>query len=189
MWGATASASAALTLALPNTGRFTFYQYFWQQPLQLEDSIQLGNTALGEVGMTFSVSKQMREQDPLRRMISDVAGRLLNDESLTRRERVVVEEILDGTWRVASDGPFVSSGKEKQSQPSATSSKLGLGVLRSYREVLSKMFERAIVRARTMDEADVERPINRDILNHVLAAILGVLTGVLLIAAVAAILR
>ena len=139
--------------------------------------------------MTFPVSKQMREQDPLRRMISDVAGRLLNDESLTRRERVVVEGILDGTWRIASDGSFISSEKEKQSQPSATSSKPGLGVLSSYREVLSELFERAIVRARTMDEAEVETPINRDILNHVLAGVLGALTGILLIVAVAAILR
>ena len=139
--------------------------------------------------MTFPVSKQMREQDPLRRMISDVAGRLLNDESLTRRERMVVEGILDGTWRVASDEPFVSSGKEKQSQPSATSSKPGLGVLRSYREALSEMFERAIVKAKTMDETDVERPINGTILEHFLAGVLGVLTSVLLIVAVAAVLR
>ena len=139
--------------------------------------------------MTFPVSKQMREQDPLRRMISDVAGRLLNDESLTRRDRMVVEGILDGTRRVASDGPFVSSGKEKQSQPAATSSKPGLGVLSSYREALSEMFERAIVRARTMDEAEVETPINRTTVEHFLAGILGVLTGVLLIVSVAAILR
>ena len=122
-------------------------------------------------------------------MISDVAGRLLNDESLTRRERMVVEGILDGTRRVASDGPFVSSGKEKQSQPAATSSKPGLGVLSSYREVLSELFERAIVRVRTMDEAEGETPFNRDILNHVLAGVLGALTGILLIVAVAAILR
>ncbi len=70
--------------------------------------------------MTFPVSKQMREQDPLRRMISDVAGQLLNDESLTRRERVVAEGILDGTWRLAPNGSYISSEKEKQSQPSAT---------------------------------------------------------------------
>ncbi len=139
--------------------------------------------------MTFPVSKQMREQDPLRRMISDVAGRLLNDESLTRRERMVVEGILDGTWRVASDGPFVSSGKEKQSQPSATSSKPGLGVLSSYREALSEMFERAIMRAGTLDEAEFEKPIDRNFLNHFLAFILGVLIGALLIASVAAVLR
>ena len=120
MWGATASASASLTPTLPNTGRFTFYQHFWQHPLQLEDFIQLGNTALGEVGMTFPVSKEMREQDPLRRMISEVAGQLLNDESLTRRERVVAEGILDGTWRLAPNGSYISSEKEKQSQPSAT---------------------------------------------------------------------
>ena len=129
--------------------------------------------------MTFPVSKKMRE----------VTGHLLTDESLTRRERVFVEGLLDGTWRLMPDGSYISSEKEKQSQPSATSSKPGLGVLRSYREVLSEMFERAIVRARTMDEADVERPINRDILNHVLAGVLGALTGILLIVAVAAILR
>ncbi len=127
--------------------------------------------------MTFPVSKKIRE----------VAGRLLKDESLTRRERVYVEGLLDGTWRLTPDGSLISSGREKQSQPSATSSKSGLGAQRSYREVLSEMFERAIVR--TMDEAEVEKPINRDILNHVLAGILGVLTGVLLIAAVATILR
>ena len=79
--------------------------------------------------------------------------------------------------------------KEKQSHSSATFSKIGLGALRSYREVLSDMFERAIVKARTMDEVDVERPINRTFLEHVLAGVLGVLTGILLIVAVAAILR
>jgi len=134
--------------------------------------------------MTFPVSTKMREQDPLRRIICDAAGQLLIDESLTRRERVVAEGILDGTWRLAPNGSYIPSEKEKQAQPSATSSK---PVQRSYREVLSEMFERAIVR--TMDEAEVEKPINRDILNHVLAGILGVLTGVLLIAAVATILR
>ena len=139
--------------------------------------------------MTFPVSNEMREQDPLRRMISDVAGRLLKDESLTRRERVFVEGLLDGTWRLMPDGSYISSGKEKQSQPAATSSKPGLGVLSSYREALSEMFERAIVRARTMDEAEVETPINRTTVEHFLAGILGVLTGVLLIVSVAAILR
>ena len=139
--------------------------------------------------MTFPVSNEMGEQDPLRRMISDVAGRLLKDESLTRRERVFVEGLLDGTWRLMPDGSYISSGKEKQSQPAATSSKPGLGVLSSYREALSELFERAIVRARTMDEAEVETPINRTTVEHFLAGILGVLTGVLLIVSVAAILR
>ena len=139
--------------------------------------------------MTFPVSNEMREQDPLRRMISDVAGRLLKDESLTRRERVFVEGLLDGTWRLMPDGSYISSGKEKQSQPAATSSKPGLGVLSSYREALSELFERAIVRARTMDEAEVETPINRTTVEHFLAGILGVFAGVLLIVSVAAILR
>ena len=139
--------------------------------------------------MTFPVSKKMREQDPLRQMICDVAGRLLNDESLTQRERVFVEGFLDDTWRLTPNESYISSTKEKQSRPSATSSKIGLAAQRTYREVLSEMFERAIMRARTMDEAEVETPINRNILNHFLAGFLGVLTAVLLIAAVAVILR
>ncbi len=49
--------------------------------------------------------------------------------------------------------------------------------------------EHAKLSAGTLDEADVEKPIDRNNQNHVLAGILGVLTGVLLIAAVAAILR
>ena len=129
--------------------------------------------------MTFAVSKNMRE----------VAGHLLKDESLTRRERVFVEGLLDGTWRLAPDGLYISSGNEKQSQPSATSSKIGLGSLRKYRRALSEMFERAKMSARTMDDAEVETPIKRKILDHFLAAMLGVLTGGLLIAAVAAVLR
>ena len=129
--------------------------------------------------MTFAVSKNMRE----------VAGHLLTDESLTRRERVFVEGLLDGTLRLTPDGSYISSDKEKQSQPSATYSKIGLGTQRTYRGVLSEMFERAITRAKTKDEADVEKPINGNIRDHFLAGMLGVLTGILLIVAVAAVLR
>ena len=121
--------------------------------------------------------------------VHEVAERLLKDESLTRRERDCVEGLLDGTWRLTPDGSFVSSGKEKQSQPPATSSKPGLGARRTYREALSEMFERAQMKARTMDRLLNYGFIGREILNHILAFTFGVSIGTLLIVVVAAVLR
>ncbi len=54
---------------------------------------------------------------------------------------------------------------------------------------ITSLIEHAKMSARTLDEAEFEKSINRKILDHFLSGMLGVLTGVLLIAAVAAVLR
>ena len=127
-----------------------------------------------DAGYDVAVSKKVRE----------VAKRLRKEGSLTRQERVFVEGLLDGTWRLTPDGSFVSI-----EQGSATSSKLGLGAQSTYSEFLPEMFERAKMRVRTIVEAEVEKHNTRAILDHILAGTLGVLTGILLIVAVAAFLR
>ncbi len=57
--------------------------------------------------MTFPVSKDARES----------AERLLKEESLTPQERVLVEGLMDGTWRLTPDGSLISSGTEPSSRP------------------------------------------------------------------------
>ena len=54
---------------------------------------------------------------------------------------------------------------------------------------ITSRIENAKMSARTLDEVEDEKPINRIILNYILVVMLGVLVGVLLIAAVAAVLR
>ncbi len=54
---------------------------------------------------------------------------------------------------------------------------------------ITSRIEHAETSAMTLDEVEDEKPINRIILNYILVVMLGVLVGVLLIAAVAAVLR
>lgn len=55
--------------------------------------------------MTFPVSKEAREN----------AERLLKVSSLTPRERVLVEGLMDGTWRLTPDGFLISSETDDES--------------------------------------------------------------------------
>ena len=124
---------------------------------------------------------------PVSNKVCEVAERFLKGESLTRREREFVEGLLDGTWRRTPDGSFVFSGKEKHSQPSAVSSKPGLEAPRTYKKkAFSKVFKRAKMKARMVDEAKDENPIKREIRDFIIAGMLGMMTGILLVAGVAA---
>ena len=79
-------------------------------------------------------------------------------------------------------------GKSRSERTASVSRAERDGVIDQVRNITSRM-EHAKKSARTKDEAEVEEPFNRDILYQLLAGILGVLTGVLLLAAGAAVLR
>ena len=86
--------------------------------------------------MTFPVSPEARKSAEL----------LLKEESLTPLERVLVEGLLDGTWRLTPDGFPVSSATVKQSKASPISDKPGEEESARLRESLSGRFPEATER-------------------------------------------
>ena len=83
--------------------------------------------------MTFPVSKEARQS----------AERLLKDESLTLKERVLVEGLMDGTWRLTPDGFLISSGSEPTSSPPDSDDAPGPEDQKRHRAWLSEQFPEA----------------------------------------------
>ena len=83
--------------------------------------------------MTFPVTKEARQS----------AERLLQEESLTPRERVLVEGLLDGTWRLTPDGFLISSGTDQSSPALKLDNETGPEELANLRASLSERFPEA----------------------------------------------